>query len=197
MSYLSKAERRNMILHVAKTFVLQNGLQAMTVRRIAEEANISVGQVHHHFKSASHLKAEAFIVLMEELNIHAQALDEHDWYQKIEILLGCHNIQQTQPYLKLWSEAEVLLSKDAEIKRAYNFTMQDWHATVFNMITLGLEQKMYRIHANTTAKDIAWRLIAMVCGFEGMFKLELADLDTLSFDRHIRYMIETELFRPI
>ena len=60
MAYLNRDQRREMILQAAMQIALAEGFTAMTVRRIATEAQTSTGQVHHHFSSASHLKAEAF-----------------------------------------------------------------------------------------------------------------------------------------
>ena len=58
MNYLNREERRAMILSAAKQVALQDGLSGLTVRRVAAEAQVSTGQVHHHFQSSSHLKAE-------------------------------------------------------------------------------------------------------------------------------------------
>ena len=68
MNYLNREQRRKMILDAAKRLALQDGLNGLTVRRIASEAQVSTGQVHHHFESSSHLKAEVFIALMDQLD---------------------------------------------------------------------------------------------------------------------------------
>jgi AcrR family transcriptional regulator len=39
----------------------------MTVRRIATEAGVATGQVHHHFASGGELKSLAFVRLIREL----------------------------------------------------------------------------------------------------------------------------------
>jgi AcrR family transcriptional regulator len=46
---------------------LAEGLAAMTVRRIAAEAGVATGQVHHHFASGGELKSLAFVRLIREL----------------------------------------------------------------------------------------------------------------------------------
>ncbi|SUU67665.1 transcriptional regulator [Acinetobacter baumannii] len=74
MAYLNRDQRREMILQAAMQIALTEGFTAMTVRRIATEAQTSTGQVHHHFSSASHLKAEAFLKLMEQLDEIEQTL---------------------------------------------------------------------------------------------------------------------------
>ncbi len=117
MNYLNREQRRDMILAAAKTLALKEGLNALTVRAIATQAQVSTGQVHHHFESASHLKAQVFIELMDQLNeLEAQVLTD-SWLQRISLLLGCENIEQTQPYLRLWNEAEILIEQDIEIKK--------------------------------------------------------------------------------
>lgn len=49
MAYLNRDQRREMILQAAMQIALAEGFTAMTVRRIATEAQTSTGQVHHHF----------------------------------------------------------------------------------------------------------------------------------------------------
>ena len=41
MNYLNREQRRNMILDAAKRVALQDGLNGLTVRRIAAEAQVS------------------------------------------------------------------------------------------------------------------------------------------------------------
>jgi AcrR family transcriptional regulator len=53
MRYLSKDERREEILQAAMRVALAEGLAAMTVRRIAAEAGVATGQVHHHLPPAA------------------------------------------------------------------------------------------------------------------------------------------------
>ena len=123
MAYLNKEQRREMILQAAMHVALHEGFSAMTVRRIATEAQTSTGQVHHHFASNSHLKAEAFIKLMQQLDEIESQVNTTNYLQRLSLLLGCENIEQIQPYLRLWNEAEVLIDQDQEIKFAYNIAM--------------------------------------------------------------------------
>ncbi len=67
MQYLSKEERREAILQAAMRVALAEGLAAMTVRRIAAEAGVATGQVHHHFASGGELKSLAFVRVIREL----------------------------------------------------------------------------------------------------------------------------------
>ncbi|OTG62421.1 TetR family transcriptional regulator [Acinetobacter silvestris] len=197
MHYLNREERREMILNVAKQLALNEGFNAMTVRRIATEANVSTGQVHHHFASSSHLKAEVFVQLMDQLNAIENEVVTTTWYERISLLLGCENIEQVQPYLRLWNEAEVLIQQDEEIKKAYNITMERWHQMIVSLIEKGLAQNEFKILTTTNCQDVAWRLIAFVCGLEGIFQLGSKGLTEDMFKQHTEMMIRLELFNNV
>lgn len=192
MAYLNKDQRREMILQAAMNVALNEGFSAMTVRRIATEAQTSTGQVHHHFASNSHLKAEAFVKLMQQLDEIETQVITTSYLQRVSLLLGCENIEQVQPYLRLWNEAEVLIDQDVEIKHAYNIAMQDWHTSIVNMIEEGKAANEFSF--TSKSQDIAWRLIAFVCGLEGIYKLGLNGLNDLDFKRHTEAILQAELF---
>lgn len=192
MVYLNKDQRREMILQAAMNVALNEGFSAMTVRRIATEAQTSTGQVHHHFASNSHLKAKAFVKLMQQLDEIETQVITTSYLQRVSLLLGCENIEQVQPYLRLWNEAEVLIDQDVEIKNAYNIAMQDWHTAIVNMIEEGKAANEFSF--TSKSQDIAWRLIAFVCGLEGIYKLGLNGLNDLDFKRHTEAILQAELF---
>ncbi len=191
MAYLNRDQRREMILQAAMQVALAEGFTAMTVRRIATEAHTSTGQVHHHFSSASHLKAEAFLKLMEQLDEIEQTLQTTSQFQRLFILLGAENIDRLQPYLRLWNEAELLIEQNIEIQKAYNLAMQSWHETIVQAIECGQKEGEFKNRSNST--DIAWRLIAFVCGLEGIYKLGLHGLAEEDFKRHTEAVIRLEL----
>lgn len=193
MAYLNREQRREMILQAAMHVALNEGFSAMTVRRIATEAQTSTGQVHHHFASNSHLKAEAFIKLMQQLDEIEDQVNTVNYLQRVSLLLGCENIEQIQPYLRLWNEAEILIDQDSEIKHAYNLAMQDWHRSIVRMINEGKKQGEFNFESDS--QDIAWRLIAFVCGLEGIYKLGLNGLNDADFKRHTEAILQAELFR--
>lgn len=193
MNYLNRAQRRSMILDAAKRLALQDGLNGLTVRRIASEAQVSTGQVHHHFESSSHLKAEVFIVLMDQLDEVENLITTESSVERLCLLLGVENIEQTQPYLRLWNEAEVLIDQDQEIKKAYNIAMEKWHLALVTTIEYGISQQEFK-RSLSSSQDIAWRLIAFVCGLEGIYELGLKGLDNHSFKHHVELVLKMELF---
>lgn len=195
MNYLNREQRRGMILDAAKRVALQDGLNGLTVRRIATEAQVSTGQVHHHFKSSSHLKAEVFIELMNQLNEVEDQIKTNSSFERISLLLGFENIEQTQPYLRLWNEAEILIVQDREIKKAYNTTMEQWHLALVSAIEHGITQQEFKISISNSSQDISWRLIAFVCGLEGIYQLGLRGLDEHSFKHHVETILKLELLQ--
>lgn len=194
MNYLNREQRRNMILDAAKRLALQDGLNGLTVRRIASEAQVSTGQVHHHFESSSHLKAEVFIALMDQLDEVENLITTESSVERLCLLLGIENIEQTQHYLRLWNEAEVLIDQDQEIKKAYNIAMEKWHLALVTTIEYGRGQQEFKISTSSSSQDIAWRLIAFVCGLEGIYELGLNGLDNHSFKHHVELVLKMELF---
>ena len=191
MSYLNRDERREVILQAAMRVALEEGFTAMTVRRIATEAQVSTGQVHHHFTSAGELKSLAFVQLIRTLLDAEQVSDNASFRERLHAMLGSED-GGFEPYIKLWREAQVLADKDPEIKSAYLLTMRMWHEETAAIISQG--QKAGEFSSAPDAADVAWRLIALVCGLDGMYILGIEEMADPAFDRHLDRMITQELF---
>ena len=126
MRYLSKDERREEILQAAMRVALVEGLSAMTVRRIAAEAGVATGQVHHHFTSGGELKSLAFVRLIRELLDAEVAGENVSWRERLRAMLGSDE-GGFEPYIRLWRGAQILASRNHDIKGAYVLTMEMWH----------------------------------------------------------------------
>lgn len=113
------------------------------------------------------------------------------WRERLHAMLGS-NEDGFDPYIRLWREAQVLASKDAELKGAYLLTMEMWHEKVVEIINAGVTAGEFIRHDST--ENIAWRLIALVCGLDGIYVLGMPDVDDAAFDRHLDAMIHRELF---
>ncbi|WP_212025767.1 TetR family transcriptional regulator [Citrobacter portucalensis] len=191
MSYLNRDERREVILQAAMHVALEDGFSAMTVRRIAAEAHVATGQVHHHFASAGELKSQAFVRLIRTLLDAELVSEDASFRERLHAMLGSED-GGLEPYIKLWREAQVVAGKDPEIKSAYLLTMRMWHEETANIITQG--QKAGEFSSAPDAADVAWRLIALVCGLDGMYILGIEEMADPAFDRHLDRMITQELF---
>ncbi|HHQ9488801.1 TPA: TetR family transcriptional regulator [Enterobacter roggenkampii] len=186
MQYLSKEERREAILQAAMRVALAEGLAAMTVRRIAAEAGVATGQVHHHFASGGELKSLAFVRVIREL-LDADVVGENaSWRERLHSMLGSDD-GGLEPYIRLWREAQILASRDPEINAAYALTMEMWHQETVAII---------RANAFTLtdrAENIAWRLIGLVCGLDGITILNMPEMDDAAFNKHLDKLISLEL----
>lgn len=136
MSYLNRDERREVILQAAMRVALAEGFTAMTVRRIASEADVAAGQVHHHFSSAGELKALAFVHLIRTLLDAGQVPPPATWRARLHAMLGSED-GGFEPYIKLWREAQILADRDPHIRDAYLLTMQMWHEETVTIIEQG------------------------------------------------------------
>ncbi|MBJ8375799.1 TetR family transcriptional regulator [Citrobacter cronae] len=191
MSYLNRDERREVILQAAMRVALEEGFTAMTVRRIAAEAHVATGQVHHHFSSAGELKSQAFVRLIRTL-LDAELVSENaSFRERLHAMLGSED-GGFEPHIRLWREAQVLADKDPEIKSAYLLTMRMWHEETANIINQG--QKAGEFLSTPDAADVAWRLIAVVCGLDGMYVLGIEEMADPAFEHHLDRMITLELF---
>ena len=152
MNYLTREERREVILKAAMQVALNGGLSAMTVRHIATVAGVASGQVHHHFASIGELKALAFVRLIREMLDMPLVSDDASWYERLFSMVGSDD-RRLEPYIRLWREAQLLADSDSDIKGAYLLTMDMWHQETVNLILLGTQANEFRPIDN--ADDIA------------------------------------------
>lgn len=190
MSYLSKDERREEILQAAMRVALSEGFTAMTVRRIASEAKVATGQVHHHFASAGELKSQAFIRLIRALLDADVVAENATWRERLHAMLGSDD-RSFEPYIRLWREAQLLATRDDEIKGAYVLTMEMWHQGTVAIIRAGEQEQAFRL--KDRAENVAWRLIGLVCGLDGLYVLSMPQMDDAAFNQHLNTLITLEL----
>ncbi|MEZ2433559.1 TetR family transcriptional regulator, partial [Raoultella planticola] len=190
MHYLNREARREVIMLAAMRVALQGGLGAMTVRQIAAEAGVSTGQLHHHFTSIGELKAQAFVRLIREMLDIQLVAEDASWRERLFSMLGSED-GRLDPYIRLWREGQLLCGSDSDIKEAYLLTMSMWHEETVNIIRLGSASGEF--HPADSAENIAWRLIALVCGLDGIYALGMEAIDDSAFTRYINHYIALEL----
>ncbi|EHV9579314.1 TetR family transcriptional regulator, partial [Salmonella enterica subsp. enterica serovar Muenchen] len=113
------------------------------------------------------------------------------WRARLHAMLGSED-GGFEPYIKLWREAQILADRDPHIRDAYLLTMQMWHEETVTIIEQGKQAGEFTFTANAT--DIAWRLIALVCGLDGMYVLGIPEMADPAFKFHLDRMITLELF---
>ncbi|MFU0879868.1 TetR family transcriptional regulator [Kluyvera cryocrescens] len=190
MNYLTRDERREVILKAAMQVALSGGFAAMTVRHIATIAGVASGQVHHHFTSIGELKALAFVRLIREMLDMPLVPYDSNLRERLIAMDGSDD-GRLEPYIRLWREAQLLADSDADIKGAYLLTMDMWHKETVALILQGTEANEFRPIDN--ADNIAWRLIALVCGLDGIYALGMNEINDETFTRYIQHYITIEL----
>ncbi|MGQ6550656.1 TetR family transcriptional regulator [Serratia sp. JSRIV001] len=195
MSYLKREERHAAILEAAIRVTLAEGIVATTVRRIAAEAGIAVGQVNHHFSSATHLRAEAFLQLTRQsLSSFAAISKSYPAVERLQRVLGYPLDEEGMRETHLWNEMMLLAERDPVMGEAYATAISDWHQATANVIVEGRNEKIFRSSAN--ADDIAWRLIGLVCGLDGLLSFDSSGFPEAEVMRHLSFAIELELLCP-
>ncbi len=177
----------------AMRVALQGGLGAMTVRQIAAVAEVSTGQLHHHFTSIGELKAQAFVRLIREMLDIQLVAEDACARDRLFSILGSED-GRLDPYIRLWREGQLLAGSDSDIKEAYLLTMSMWHEETVKIIRLGRESGEFR--PGDSAENVAWRLIALVCGLDGIYALGMEAIDDSTYTQYINHYITLELMRP-
>ncbi|AVN35093.1 TetR family transcriptional regulator [Serratia marcescens] len=192
MSYLKREERHAAILEAAVRVTLAEGIMASTVRRIAAEAGMAIGQVHHHFSSVKQLRAEAFLLLTRK--------SLYDFYlkckdlpatERLKLALGYPMDEDSVRETHLWNEMMLLAERDTIMHEAYATAISDWHHAVTKVIAEGKTAGSFRAGANVD--DIAWRLIGLVCGLDGLLSFNRTSISEAEIMRHLSSAIELEL----
>lgn len=188
MAYLKKTERYNVILQTAMNIIVQEGIAAITARRIAAEANIAVGQIHHHFKSVGQLKAEALIKVTEELIKQTeQSHANQDIIKQIINIVSPIEGKQGLVMRKLWNEAVFLAERDQAIKQAYQKSTEEWHKTTVKLIEEAISSEQL---INNNPSELAWRLIALSCGLDSLATIEAFRFNKETINRHITALLK-------
>lgn len=165
MSYLSKTERKKQILDAAMTIALDDGLNTLTVRNIAQKASLSVGLIHHHFKTIQELKCDVFMQLVYK-NLDDSGVNENlSLIDKILLSLGFTDSEEELPYIRLWNDAEKNSQISPEFNKVFLIAIEEWHKSVKKILELSLLN-----NHQENIDDVAWQLIGLTLGLEGLAK---------------------------
>ena len=72
--------------------------------------------------------------------------------------------------------------------------MSMWHEETVNIIRLGSENGEF--HPDDSAENIARRLIAPVCGLDGIYALGMEAIDDSAFTRYIKPLYNVRTTAP-
>lgn len=162
MAYLNREERHDTLLQAAMRVAITEGMAATTVRRVASEAGVSVGQVHHHFASVSHLRVDAFLLLVKQsLAAFAQSSQNLPATERVLRVLGYPQDEMCQRETRLWNEVSILAERDELMKTAYAASMSDWHRATLDVINAGIASDQFRSDINPSDVVLAFDWVAL------------------------------------
>lgn len=192
MAYLNKVERKQQIVDAAKNFVLTEGLNQLTVRKLAEKADFSVGQVHHHFDSIHDLKAQVFLdIVYENLNLNHLA-QTATYTEQLVYLLGSEASVSEKSYVRVWNDAESNAQSHPIFKDAYVHALDIWKNSIIDVLKFGLEVKEFHFKIDQI-NEVALRFIALAIGLEYLSNLQVEGVDAHFFHQQILLSIQHEL----
>lgn len=176
MPNLSRDQRRSQIINAAVDLTVKEGLAAATVRRVAAEIDVSPGQIHHHFKSADELRAEAFRVfghrLEESFTLNANAYSPMD---RVLALLNCSQEISEVDVDKLWKEAMFAAREAESVRGAVQDVLTSWCRMLADALLVILEERNITATHDLTAA--AGRLIGVAIGRELITDFNLTAMD--------------------
>lgn len=100
-------DRRNEIVSVATTIALSDGLDNLTIRRVADAMEVYPGLISHYFKSVEDLVVEAFVAAMST-NLEQMTGNlggDRDPLVRLTELVGQYFDQRNDPINMLWLDA--------------------------------------------------------------------------------------------
>jgi len=191
MSYLAKLDRKALILNAAIDITLKEGLETLTARNVTAYAEMSIGQIYHHYKSISELRAEVFKTISNQYLQESQHTTLNA-YDLLQFMLMLDESEDIRIYLKLWRDAEKLIEKDELLSIAYQQAIHHWHNLLIKALDKGVSENLFIIKSGS-AKDSAWRLIAVAFGLERILTSNSSDLDINSANDYLKMFINNEI----
>ncbi len=192
MSYLSKGERRAVIIDAAVDLIWDKGLGAATVRAVADAVGSAPGQIHHHFMCADDLRAEAFREAWRRMNpaIHVE-LNSKPPVERLTALVSGFAGEQRIVVERLWRDALASARMEPAVREAVREQLAHWRHIFI--------EALKEAKASGDAPDglnvahVAQRLMALSLGLD-VFDL-VADGEDGSPDRDelVREAISLEL----
>jgi AcrR family transcriptional regulator len=135
-----EGRRREAMIAAALEIVAESGVQAATVRAIADRAEVTPGLIRHYFINKKDLTRAAFRTLMERITAHSTApLDEA--VRRPEERLAAFVVASLSPpavdrrAMTLWAGFIHLIHDDAEMRDVHEATYLAYRNRLEQLIT--------------------------------------------------------------
>lgn len=145
-SYLSAAERRAEIADAAARIGIEEGLERITLRRVAEAVGVRPGLISHYFPEAEVLVATAFV---HATNDESDALFTHDDEtrspaDRIADFLGRAFSPESAELSRLWLNARNLSRYNATLRTALTAQERANRSRLTALVAAGVDAGEFR-----------------------------------------------------
>jgi AcrR family transcriptional regulator len=156
-------ERRTEIVQAASVLALAEGLESLTLRRVADALGVVPGLVNHYFRSVEDLVAEAFgAAAYGETSAVFIAVDEEGTpLQRMRALIGLLVTQDRDDISLLWLDAWQASRQRPALHAEVSRQMLVWQQRVADLISSGVADGVFRSDDPPAA---ATRIMAVVDG---------------------------------
>lgn len=181
-------QRRDAVARVALSLIVEHGLDALTVRKVARAAGFSTAIVSHYFadKRQMLLYVYRFAVLRAAGQIR-DALDAHghDVVACLEALLPL--TPQSREYWAIWLALWDWSTSDPELSAEQNLQVRNARQMVASVVEGAVAEG--RLPAGTDSAVLARRLVTMTNGLAVQILFDPADWSREQIRDAIRYEI--------
>jgi AcrR family transcriptional regulator len=157
------AERRDEIVAAACRVALEEGLQSVTLRRVAELVGIMPGLVNHYFPVADELAATAFAVAAEAERdmVFTAAPQSAGVVLRLRSLLEALYSKGSDALSLLWLDAWQASRNRPALRAEVDRQMEAWQARLQALIAEGVEAGQFHV---SDAAAAAMRILALIDG---------------------------------
>ncbi|CAM2782817.1 TetR/AcrR family transcriptional regulator [Actinomyces slackii] len=151
--------------------VAEDGIEATTVRRVAERAGCTTGRIMHHFRTRSAMLIHARELLYERTAARADAAERaigDPQERLIEVLSGSLTLDAERGQeARVWTGFAAAALPDGDMRQTHIASTRRWRARIESLVEACAGQ------ASTTAtRHAAMRLIALTEGLAGLSSLD-------------------------
>ena len=184
-------ERRVQIAEALYRCVCKYGLPNSTIKKIADEAGVTYGLLHHYFKDRDEIIEELVDKLVVELSTsYAEELQKHKdqktrFSKGIDFLFGPEAINKDQIifFYNCWAEAKLNPKISKTLTRLYRL----YRKAVLDLL---IETGMTSHLSSEEAKDLASMILAIQDGVDLQWDMDRENVDLKRMSRLTKKFIE-------
>lgn len=180
--------RRREILDAVIAIGSDKGLDAISVRDVAEQAGVAPGLIHHYFPSMDELLAESFGSWADSSLKQLQEISDGAT-PKVALALTVANLSPDQ---RIWNDALSTAWRYSQLRERAKALSEDYLAHVEGLVRAGVEEEQFTC---PDPRATAWRIILVLDGMVAMMHiLDLIGRDELA--TIVGPVVENELGIP-